>query len=451
MAKYKRYERYKDSGVEWIGDIPDDWKVVDFRRCTSLSQGLQIPQEQRFHEGGKNRYLYLTIKYINSEKNDIDKEFIENPNKNVICEKDDVLLARTGATGVVITDVEGVYHNNFFKIKYDRNKLKKKYLVYYLSQSGIQGHFKLVAGTTTIPDLNHGEFLSTKVIIPTIDIQNNIVSFLDQKTSEIDALIADKEKLITLLEEKRRAIITEAVTKGLNPDVKMKDSGVEWIGEIPEHWNISSVRNLIRKDFIEVQDGNHGELHPTSNDYVDEGIPFVMASDIRNGKIDLKSCKYISKDTKEKLRIGFSIRNDVLLTHKGTIGEVGINDIDTECVVLTPQVTYYRIKVNEVISNYFLCYYFQSDCIQNQLKYISSMQSTRQYIGIVAQRELIITLPNIEEQITIVDYLKNKVGLLEEVIKLEKLQIEKFKEYRQSLISEAVTGKIDVRDYCKEA
>lgn len=205
-------EEMKDSGVEYIGNIYKNLEIMKFRRCVTLKQGLQIAQENRFYEDGENRYKYITIKYLNSKKEDIDTEFIENPSEGVICNKQDVLLARTGATGKVVTDVEGVYHNNFFKIIYDKSKLTRDYLVFYLKQELIQKQLQLVAGTTTIPDLNHGAFLDTKIIVPLIEEQNDICNCLKVNIKYIDVLI-DKTKLqITKLRDAKQSLISEAVT-----------------------------------------------------------------------------------------------------------------------------------------------------------------------------------------------------------------------------------------------
>ncbi|MFF3102999.1 restriction endonuclease subunit S [Viridibacillus arvi] len=301
-----------------------------------------------------------------------------------------------------------------------------------------------VGGLKRIPT----EFLSEyKFLVPDLKKQISIRKYLNLKLKELSNLIKSKTKLISLLEQQRQSVITEAVTKGLNPNVKMKDSGAEWIGEIPEHWNIINVRNLLRKNIISIQDGNHGELHPTTDDYVNIGIPFVMANNIRKNKLNLRDCKFISKDLADTLRIGFSKPGDVLLTHKGTIGEVAIvPNITTPYLMLTPQVTYYRVLNNNLIVNKYLFYYFQSKIFKDQLKLISSMQSTRSYIGLVAQKELLVTLPILEEQIEIIRQLDEESSKLQKIIDKVELQIEKLKEYRQSLIYDTVTGKIDVRD-----
>lgn len=202
--------KMKDSGVEWIGEVPEHWDSLTFRRVTSLQQGLQIAQEARFYEDGFNRYQYITVKSLNYQYHV--KEYVENPSCRVICNENEVLLARTGATGLVVTGVSGVFHNNFFKVNFNSGKVIKDYLVYYLKQAKIQEHFQLVAGTTTIPDLNHGSFYDTALVLPDLNEQKEIVSYLDLKLKNLERLKDKIGEQVEILKEYRQALIYEAVT-----------------------------------------------------------------------------------------------------------------------------------------------------------------------------------------------------------------------------------------------
>ncbi|MGU9010323.1 restriction endonuclease subunit S [Clostridium perfringens] len=434
---YKRYTKYKDSEISWIGKIPNQWECLDFRRIVNLQQGLQIAHEERFYEGGINRFEYITIKYLNSKNKKIDREYIENPNKKVICNPDDVLLARTGATGKVVTGVIGVYHNNFFKINYDRKRVLKGFLVYYLMQENIQEHFKLIAGTTTIPDLNHGEFLSTKIILPNLLEQERIIKFLDKKTLEIDSLIEEKEKLIKLLKEKREAIITEAITKGVDKNVKMKNSGVEWIGDIPIHWEISRLKFTTDKPFM------YGANESAELD--DKSLPRY----IRITDIDEEGC--LKKDTfksmeYEKAKEFLLNDKDILFARSGaTVGKTYLYNLKdgsacfagylikyTHNYKVIPEFIYYITK-----SSWYSCWINQN-----------TIQATIQNVSADKYKNLYIPLPDILEQGRIVDFLSKKCNEIKLVITDIKNQINELRNYKKSLISEVVTGKIDVRD-CK--
>ena len=278
--------------------------------------------------------------------------------------------------------------------------------------------------------------------------RNDIANFLDHETAKIDTLISKQEKLIELLKEKRQAVISHAVTKGLNPNVPMKDSGVEWLGEVPEHWVITPIRNLTRSGNLLLQDGNHGELHPAANDYVEEGIPFLMANNIRAGKLLMGDVKRIPKHIADKLRIGFAKTGDMLLTHKGTVGEVAVipPEIQEEYWMLTPQVTYYRWNNQKFFNKYFY-YQFQSTSIQNQLEIIGGKQSTRAYVGLIAQGDLIVVIPPKNEQIEIATNIFDKDQSYQVMIEKAESAIQLMQERRTALISAAVTGKIDVRNW----
>lgn len=195
----------------------------------------------------------------------------------------------------------------------------------------------------------------------------------------------------------------------------------EWketdLGTIPNHWLVVNVDYLIEHKIIEKPlDGNHGELHPSGNDFVDKGIPFVMATDVVNGKVDLANCKFITEEQAGKLNKGFSLPGDVLLTHKASIGRTAIvGKITSPYIMLTPQVTYYRVINENKLLNKYLKYFFDSPVFQEILINHSDSGSTRAYIGITAQRELPILLPPLSEQraiAAVLSSLDDKIDLL---------------------------------------
>lgn len=201
----------KDSGVEWLGNVPEHWEVLSFSRFTRLSQGLQIPQSDRLEQQINGAVEYITIRSINAGAENTQKEYIQSPSQRVICNQDDVLLARTGATGEVVTGVEGVFHNNFFKVSYDHS-IDKDFLVHLLQVRELKQHLLMLAGTTTIPDLNHGAFLSTKVPLPSKSEQKKIVAVLREKIARCDSVLRKNYDAIRLLRERRTALISAAVT-----------------------------------------------------------------------------------------------------------------------------------------------------------------------------------------------------------------------------------------------
>lgn len=219
------------------------------------------------------------------------------------------------------------------------------------------------------------------------------------------------------------------------------------VGIIPKEWAINSIEELIKQDIIEKPlDGNHGNLHPKSGDYVNTGIPFVMANNVINGKVDLLNCNFIRESQASKLRKGFSIAGDVLLTHKGTIGNTAIvPKIKTDYIMLTPQVTYYRVKNQEKIYNKFIRSYFDSAKFKQKLNEMSG-GGTRAYIGIVKQQKLPFVLPGIEEQKVIATALSDIDDLTSS---LEKL-INKKKLIKQGAMQELLTGKKRLDGFSEE-
>ncbi|MBD2047287.1 restriction endonuclease subunit S [Coleofasciculus sp. FACHB-64] len=464
LRRWKRYPAYKNSGVEWLGEIPKDWRVLTVRNLIR-SEYLEIqdgnhgemhPRAEDYVEMG---IPFVMANNIRNGKIDLEgcKYISEQQSKSLrigFSESGDVLLTHKGTIGETAIVPEIIKFEfimltpqvTYYRLK--KHEINRDFLFCYFQSKSFQERLKFIASNQSTRDyvglVAQKDF---EIVLPSPNEQNAIASFLDRETAKIDALIAKKERLIELLQEKRTAIISHTVTKGLNSTAPLKDSGVEWLGEIPEDWRVVTVRNLIRSECLEIQDGNHGKIHPRAEDYVEMGIPFLMANNIRNGKIDLEGCKYISEQQAESLRIGFSQSGDVLLTHKGTLGETSIipHNIKFRFVMLTPQVTYYRIKKQE-IDKMFLYYYFQSKPFQERLKFIAGNQSTRDYVGLIAQKNFEIVLPYPYEQKVIASYLDRETAKIDALIAKIREGIEKLKEYRTALISAAVTGKIDVRN-----
>jgi type I restriction enzyme, S subunit len=218
----------------------------------------------------------------------------------------------------------------------------------------------------------------------------------------------------------------------------------EWketsFGLIPSDWDEVSVNDLVESEIIEKpMDGNHGNIHPKGKDFISSGIPFIMASDIKNGKVDTKNCSFISQEQADTLQKGFSYTDDVLLTHKASLGRTAIvGQLTTPYIMLTPQVTYYRVKDHSKLNNQFLKYLFDSPTFQGILENHGNSGSTRSYVGITAQRDLPILLPPIDKQIgiaTILNSLDKKLDLLHN----QNFTLEKMAEtlFRQWFVEEA--------------
>lgn len=193
----------------FLGKIPVHWNAVSFKDICNVSQGLQIAISKRFSQPGKNRFKYITIQYLNSPNPERVAEYIENPPKSVICNKEDILMTRTGNTGQVITNQHGVFHNNFFIIKYDKKELIKEFVIYYLTKTEVQNEIRLLAGLTTIPDLNHGDFLRIPFVYPpSKDEQQRIINIL----TSIDNKIQSEQAYFSKLTKIKTGLMQDLLT-----------------------------------------------------------------------------------------------------------------------------------------------------------------------------------------------------------------------------------------------
>lgn len=287
------------------------------------------------------------------------------------------------------------------------------------------------------PNLNQDDLRKIKISVPSQNIQKSIASFLDQKTAQIDKLIAEKERLLKLLEEKRIALITRAVTKGLDPNVKMKPSGIDWLGDIPEHWEVKRLNHLASK----IGDGIH-----TTPEYVDQSeYYFINGNNLNNGVIEISdTAKCVSEEEFNKYYTELKI-GTILISINGTIGNIAY--YNGENVIFGKSAAY--IECKEYIQNELIYYILQSEYIKNYFE-DSFSGTTIKNLSLETIRKMPIPISSIEEQKSIIGSLKKQIKKTEEIISKTLHAIELLKEYRISLITAAVTGKIDVRDFTPE-
>jgi len=440
----KRYDSYKDSGVEWIGEIPSHWDLERYKHLgDSSSTNISVNEfqnEEVIHYSIPNVQKKGTGVLEIGEDIDSSKLLLSggelmisklNPRKNCVC------IVSQNHNYKILGSGEFVLLRP--------NGTNTKFLFYYLNNPSYTEYLdsSVESVTRSHQRVNPSIIYNSKVSLPPLSEQQQIVSFLDTKTSLIDSLIKKTQQKIELLKEKRTSLINEVVTKGLNPNVEMKDSGVEWIGEIPIHWGKIKLHTLVTSQKLEFQDGNHGGLHPIPEEFLEIGVPFIKPKDIQKEKVLWDSCDRLPFERCEQFRIGFSNNDDVLLVNRGgSIGKVVyVSDYDNEFpfFVINPQVTYLRGK-NGLLSKYIF-YISISDIFQCGIDLIMGHGSTFPFLGLSNMGDFEIVFPDISEQNEIVSYLDEQTGIIDKTISIEENRIELLKEYRQSLISEVVTGK----------
>lgn len=202
LTKGIGHTKFKDSP---IGKIPESWETSIFKNYCKVRQGLQIAISNRHKEDGENRYKYITVRFIKDYAN---PEYIESPPASVICNKDDILMTRTGNTGQIVTNEHGVFHNNFFLIDFNRGKINKNFLYYYLSSELMQLKIEIAAGSTTIPDLNHGDFYKLPLVIPGKEEQAKIA----EKLSTLDKLISNRNLKLEKIKNMKKGLMQDLLT-----------------------------------------------------------------------------------------------------------------------------------------------------------------------------------------------------------------------------------------------
>jgi len=440
MSKFKKYERYKDSGVEWLGEIPEHWGVKPLKRVFKIINGGTPSSSEESYWNGEiawvtpNDLSKLTEACIVDSERKITQDGLHNCSARIVPKGSIVISTRAPIGYVAIAGVP-LCTNQGCKSLVAIKKVNPKYFYYWMHS--ISFYLNVLGQGTTFIELSNSSLSMVELLTPSINEQKAIANFLDQKTAEIDDLIADKEKLIQLLQEKRQAIITEAVTKGLNPNVRMKDSGIEWIGEIPEHWRI------VRLKFLKASPLQYGANEPAEMD--DPQMPrYIRITDI-NEKGDLKEDTFKSLSW-ENAQPYLLKDGDILFARSGaTVGKTFIYKEELGPACYAGYLIRFRPDKNKA-NPYYIYYYTLSKVYEDWIKQ-NIIQATIQNVSAEKYGNLQIPVPPMEEQKRIVKYLNNKIQGIDILVESIHVQIQKLKEYRQSLISEAVTGKIDVRDW----
>lgn len=426
------YPEYKDSGVEWIGEMPEEWELIRIKYLVDLKNNSKNTESLPYI--GLENIESKTGKVLSVNEQDIESQSIKFMDGDVLFGKLRPYLAK--ATQVNFT---GHCSTEFLVMTPKINN--KKYLMYLMLSANFISEVNSSTYGTKMPRASW-QFIGNITIPKMKEFEEiQIVRFLKQKTFEIDSLIEDKEKLIALLEEKRQAMITETVTKGIDPNVNMKDSGIEWIGEIPEHWGITKIK------YTTYVKGRIGWQGLRSDEFKEEGDYYlVTGTDFKNGNIEWTNCYRISEERFFEAPEIHLKNGDILITKDGTIGKIAILNNKPEFATLNSGVFVTRSLKNDKYYSKYMYWLLNSDVFKDFV----DMKTGGTTIKHLYQDTLInfqYPLLSSNEQIAISKVIDKYSSVSNELITLLKSQISKLKEYRESLIYEAVTGKIDLRNY----
>lgn len=428
----KKYDTYKDSGIEWIGKIPSEWKLNKLSREFRFSTGFTPSTgNSSYYDDGIHDWINISDlngKYVSESKTKLTDKGVEGREK---VPKYSLLYSFKLSVGKMAFTTKEIYTNEAIFSIFPTDGINLNYYYYLLGRILIHNANENIYGAKI---LNQELIKSSKLPVPSKEEQTQIANYLDYKTQQLDNLIAKKERLITLLEEERTAIINQAVTKGLDPTVKMKDSGIDWLGEIPKHWENWKISHC----FENIGSGTTPESGNATYHY-NGTINWLNTGDL-NDSI-LLSCK--KKITKQALKDYSSLKlfpkgSLVIAMYGATIGRTAILDFETTtnqaCCVFSK---------SDFLNLEYLQFWFKAkkENIINM-----AIGGGQPNISQDILKRIRLFCPTVKEQNQIVDYLKFKMRELDVLSLRIKKEIDYLKEYKTTLISEVVTGKIDVRE-----
>ena len=440
----KKYDSYKDSGVEWIGEIPSEWECLRLGMLGDFSSSgidkkskedetpvrmvnyTDLIQSRKYYpiQTGEKEYMRVTTPQSKLEEHRLKKgDMVFIPSSET---HEDL-----GYSSLIDFDENDIVYSYHILRYITKKPVYHYYKKYLINHHSVLNQFSSECKGTTRQIIGRDVFNNVRVVLPPLSEQQQIVSFLDTKTSLIDSLIEKTQRKIELLKEKRTSLINEVVTKGLNPNVEMKDSGVEWIGEIPNHWKKSKF-----KFHSEIVTGNTPSKKKEELYYTDDkdGLPWVKPTRLDQGfDFVFKSDQYLTDEGQNETRV--IPKNSIMVCSIGnTLGKFGISG----CEMSTNQ------QINSVICDenslfHRFCLFFVSVLTEDLIKWTNFVT-----LPIFTKSDFEVTeiiIPPLSEQQQIVEYLDEQTQKIDKIISIEEKRIKLLKEYRQSLISEVVTGK----------
>ncbi|WP_335989790.1 restriction endonuclease subunit S [Acinetobacter bereziniae] len=439
MAKYQKYAEYQDSGVEWLGDVPKHWLITTFKRVIKEHSGNGFPIELQGDESGVIPFLKVSDinganKYSDRCNNRISKEALNKYGWNLV-PKGSIVTGKIGEAlrknHRKILSEDSVIDNNCIGI--EPIHLTENYNFYVHKVID----FDWYVNGGAIPSISVQKYKAEIIAIPNENEQTQIANFLDHETAKIDKLIAKQEKLIELLKEKRQAVISHAVTKGLNPNVPMKDSGVEWLGEVPEHWDVCKIQY-----YAKIESG-HTPSKTNERYWENCTIPWVSLNDSKQ----LRVVDYIS-DTKYKISELGLANSSARILPKDTVvftrdASIGLSAITTKEMAVSQHLIAWLPKKERLSPEFLLLIFYAMEKEFNRYTFGSTIKT----IGMDDVSSLMAAFPSLAEQIDIVERCFSQFLLIDKSIGKSLALLDVLKEKRTALISAAVTGKIDVRNW----
>ena len=442
-GKYAAYPEYKDSGVEWLDYLPLHWKTVSLKMLIDVRDGTH--DTPPYVEKSESSFPLVTSKDVTRGKIDlshckqISKDDYISIIKRSAVSVGDILMPMIGTVGspILVKDEANFAIKNLalFKTSNTNNLINKTFLLYFLNSNECSLQFSLESRGGVQNFVSLGTLRNLGLPLVSLDEQTQIAAFLDHETAKIDTLIDKQQQLIKLLKEKRQAVISHAVTKGLNPDAPMKDSGVEWLGEVPEHWVLKPLNMASSKLAV-------GLATSVTNYYRDSGVRIIRNMNIKEGYFDGSNMLYLDDKFALHEKSKVTRFGDVLIVRTGS--NIGLacttpKEFD-QCHTFTTLI----VTPNQELYSEFLTYCINSAYGKSEVKKLKQGFG-KDNLNVEELRRFQVVVPSYKEQIGIVNYLNEHGQRINRLLLECSNAISLIKERRTALISAAVTGKIDVR------
>lgn len=436
----KKYNNYTDSGIEWIGAVPEHWRIDKLNRIFQINTGFTPSTgNNEFYENGEHDWITirdLDGKFVSESKTKLTDIAVKGKTK---IPEGALLYSFKLSVGQMAFTTKELYTNEAIFSVFPCEGLNLNYYYYLLDRILVHNSNENIYGAKI---LNQELIKASKLLVPSEREQTSIANYLDHKTTLIDTLIAKKKQFISLLLEERTAVINQAVTKGLDPKANMKDSGIEWVGEIPEHWEVKKLKYV----------GNCQNGISEGAEFFGTGHPFVSYSDVYKNDVLPKNVFGLA-NSNEKHQENYSVEeSDVFFTRTSeTVEEIGIASICNHTIEKAVFAGFLiRFRPNrQLIIKEFSKYYFR--CFIPRTFFVKEMNLvTRASLSQELLKRLPTLLPSINEQQRIATFLDKRTDEIDIVISKSKQEIELLKEYKTALVSEVVTGKVDVREKFKK-
>ena len=442
---FPRYPKYKASGVEWLGDVPVEWEVsrLGFETWVRARLGWKGLKAEEYVDEG---FAFLSTPNIKGQ--DIDfvnvnfidqKRFDESPEIKI--RQGDVLLAKDGSTLGTVNVVRRLPRsttvNSSIAVITPNSNLNGLYLYYLFGTTYMVHTIERSKGGMGVPHLFQSDINKFYLPLPPLAEQVAVAAFLDRETGKIDELVAEQKRLMGLLKEKRQAVISHAVTKGLNAHAKMKPSGVEWLGDVPEGWEVTKIKRLASRISSGKTPLGGSEV------YVDDGITFLRSQNIYDEGLRLDDVVFITESVDEAMAVSRVKANDILLNITGaSIGRSCVVPNELPPANVNQHVCVIRLENPTQVP--FVGWLFKSATIKNQIDHAQN-GAAREGLNFVQIGEMAVALPPASEQEAIAKFMNLQTKQLEALTAEAQRAIDLLQERRTALISAAVTAQIDVR------